>query len=362
MFDKKILWILPSVAEYRRHIIQNSITIANIENYKSIVLTAYKDKKRHVKSISDLNQGKLIRFYYINFAGIEFYFGLLIRYFIHVLNTKYIIINPRRGSVQHILICIFSKLINIKVILWGNNYKRDRHKSKIKNNLYNFIEFLFQFSAYKVFGYSPDKKNYKYAKEKFEPGINISSFILLNDFGDLNPEKTKKYRLVYWGGIKDGKGLEQLCESIQKINKLDFNLSIDIFGDGPKLDAYIKKFESPFINFMGSLHLKKNLNFVKKYDAFILPGQGGLAPLDAVALGLPCITSNGDGTLWHLIDKYKIGIKVKDDNSEYIKATITNFYYNHNVIHKDFKFFRPIFLEACRKKNIVSLLKKELQN
>ena len=94
------------------------------------------------------------------------------------------------------------------------------------------------------------------------------------------------------------KGVHILIEACQPIlEKLDAHLIIA--GDGPEENALQKLANgNPRVIFTGNLSWEENINYVRSADVFVLPTLVDKTPsclMEALALEVPCITSDIDG-------------------------------------------------------------------
>ncbi|MEP1094462.1 MAG: glycosyltransferase family 4 protein [Cyclobacteriaceae bacterium] len=130
-------------------------------------------------------------------------------------------------------------------------------------------------------------------------GLKGQSHTLYNFIGDsffqrsltrIN-RKGNLIKMVAVGNIKAVKNYPFLIQTFKELNNEKF--SLDIFGDGPELENLKREAENLSITFMGKC---SNLQEVlPNYDLFVMPSlyEGfGLAPLEAMASGLPTLLSN----------------------------------------------------------------------
>lgn len=348
-----VMWVLPTVASYRKGIVEKCVSVALEQGYTSLLIAGREDRKRDVRSISKVANCNVVLLEYRQFIQLEFYLGLMLVIYKNLFAARILIINPRRNSIQHLLIMLIFRITGKKIIVWGNNFRSDRDARSLKNWIKNIIETYISLCSSTIIGYSP-KNNYKISDGSFLPAYNVSSYMIGTDHQRQYKSFNRKLRLVYWGGLKQGKGLEELCTAVHSYNVDIGSLVVDIYGTGPMESTLRDKFQHSYIKFKGYLDIVNTDHFHEKYDAFILPGLGGLAPLDAVKVGLPIITTDGDGTLSYIVEKYEFGILISESTHQDILKSIISFYAQQDIIVNNLNQNRLQFLEDCKKLNLVS--------
>ena len=102
-----------------------------------------------------------------------------------------------------------------------------------------------------------------------------------------------KKRFVYIGSINEEKGIDELCEVI---NKLDKSYICDLYGPIKyKNEKYsIEYFKKIGVNYKGALNSNDVLKTMDRYDVLILPSHREGYPgviIEAFALGIPIIAT-----------------------------------------------------------------------
>lgn len=152
-----------------------------------------------------------------------------------------------------------------------------------------------------------------------------------------------KFKSIYFAGrLVEFKGIYILLEVFKKINLLNKNLKLNIYGDGPcKLD--ILKFINDNnlqkkIIMHGELNQKKLLKSIKKNDLLIFPtlrDSGGYAILEALNNNIDVISTNAAGPS-SIIESSSIKlVDIQNKSNEAIISsfvkTILNFYKKKHI-------------------------------
>ncbi len=146
------------------------------------------------------------------------------------------------------------------------------------------------------------KKMFNITSKVIYPPVNISN----------NPPmiKSRDY-FLYIGRLDKTKSIDL---SIMACNKL--KLPLKIIGEGPDLNR-LRRMSGPTIEFLGFIPDRQLRKYYEKTIAFLFCAKNedfGIAPLEALANGVPVIAYYGGG-LKETIQNYKTGI----------------FFYNHKV-------------------------------
>ncbi len=139
-------------------------------------------------------------------------------------------------------------------------------------------------------------RGYTKPMEVFERGIVFSDFASNKKVSKI---KKEKYNFIYVGRISKDKGLEFL-ENIHKKLYSEFkNFTFTIVGDGPYLKEMkerTRRYKN--INFTGQIEHSKVPDLLMDADLFLFPSTTdtfGMAVLEAIVCGVPCIVSDIGG-------------------------------------------------------------------
>lgn len=142
--------------------------------------------------------------------------------------------------------------------------------------------------------------------------------------------------ILYVGQLIDRKGIKTLIDAFKQIN-YDNNISLLIIGEGRDKNKYIdycSKNKIRNVYFLGH----KNMDELSKYysisDIFVLPSLSevwGLVINEALACGLPVITTNKVGASEDLIFDGKNGFVVRINDVGQLSAAMTNILSNQKL-------------------------------
>ena len=114
--------------------------------------------------------------------------------------------------------------------------------------------------------------------------------------------------VVYVGALAPQKRIDSSIEAVSQLLAEGLDIQYDIVGGGDLLDS-LKQFCRRFpeevrqhIHFHGAKYGDDLVAFFRNADVFLMPGTGGLGVNEAMAYGLPIISTIGDETVVDLID------------------------------------------------------------
>ena len=248
-----------------------------------------------------------------------------------------LVIEGTFGIVTNILALLWRKIFHKKTIYWSAGWDNpgvDGWKRSIKNRI---ISLLIRMADGAIV-YGSTARNYfinhGMSQEKLyiaQNTIDVEGIISQQNKWFLQGEEIrKKYKLqnkkllIYVGGISKLKRVGVLLEAVEIIVKTNKDFSCLIVGDGPMKDELItwcnqRKLDQ--VIFTGEI-----INGVESYiaaaDCFVLPGIGGLAINQAMALKKPIITSIADGTQEDLVIPGGNGYIIDVDSTESLVGSI----------------------------------------
>lgn len=153
------------------------------------------------------------------------------------------------------------------------------------------------YSKYQVIKY------YGVSSKKIEViphGVNVEEF---DSFKQISRHKQGKedIRICFVGRITKRKGLIYLIRAVEMLRKRNYQVSLEIVGDGPQrktLEEYVRKKGLSYIRFLGNLSHKEKLERLSMCDIFCMPSLHeafGIAILEAMAARKPVVASNVGG-------------------------------------------------------------------
>lgn len=144
-----------------------------------------------------------------------------------------------------------------------------------------------------------------------------------------------KYIVTCVSRFIESKGIDILIKAWENVSE---DSSLYIIGGSPS-EEYINILNASdikniyFIDFIGKEELKK---YYKASDLFVLPTRGdvwGLVINEAMACGLPVVTTEGCVAGMELIEDYKNGFIIKVDNKEMLSDKINQILNNKELIN-----------------------------
>ena len=169
-------------------------------------------------------------------------------------------------------------------------------------------------------------------KDYFDNDIAINSFVLPNPVNDEVLKSEYNYsdritRLISIGRLEEQKNFKMLIDAVILCNERGANISLDIFGEGSlreQLNDYIKNKEATkYIVLKG--RTSNVVETLKQYDLFIMSSLYEGMPnalMEAMGVGIPCISTDCPTGPAELIGKDERGILVKKNTSEEIADSI----------------------------------------
>lgn len=130
--------------------------------------------------------------------------------------------------------------------------------------------------------------------------------------------------IVYVGGISRIKRLSVLAEAYEQLCARRSDLALLVVGDGQALAAmqtFVTEHALPNVHFAGAVVRDVEVYFAAG-DLFVLPGTGGLALNQAMALSKPLIATIADGTEADLIEPGRNGYIARVDDVADLAACI----------------------------------------
>jgi glycosyltransferase involved in cell wall biosynthesis len=143
-------------------------------------------------------------------------------------------------------------------------------------------------------------------------GVDLSVW---NQLETLPPRTDDKIRFVYLGRLTDWKGIKFLISAFKTVADREPRAMLDILGDGEErqsLENLTQQLNlTDRVTFAGWVSAAEGSRRMRQADVFVLPSLrevGGIVLLEAMAVGLPVITTNWGGPAIHVTDA--TGIRV----------------------------------------------------
>lgn len=206
----------------------------------------------------------------------------------------------------------------------------------------------------------------------FKKSIVNKSFVVSNPFSygllDRKYEKqnySHAYKWISVGRLEKGKHFDSLIKVITRLHKEFSEISLDIFGIGSEAEklAHLINMEnaSKFIRLMGwTDHIECILG---KYDAFVMNSESEGLPnalLEAMAVGLPCISTNCPTGPQELIGNNERGLLVPVRDGDELEKAIRKYIENYNLAEINGKKARAYILDNYSPEILGKQLSNEL--
>lgn len=254
---------------------------------------------------------------------------------------------------------------NIPYGIWGCNYTRSDLKGFLvwmRNIIYKYVYHHASMcipygSVYHDFlvGLGVPKENVVIAQNT----INVEAIaerekdILPKDYSH---ETTK---IVYVGALAPQKRIESSIEAVAQLIQEGYNVRYDVVGGGTQLNALKEQWNGlpeeakQRIVLHGAKYGEELMPFFRGADVFLMPGTGGLGVNEAMAYGLPIISTIGDETVSDLIDGNGYLLHNMGDVEEQKRALIQ--FMNQSPVEKISmsQQSRSIILQRASLKNMV---------
>jgi len=312
----------PTFPAYKREFFENLNSQLNEEGIELTVIYGSSFFKKKVRTISDPS------FIAIPLEAVEFnLFGFRIAWWkklfrnIKRIKPDIVVINFNPGNLALWLVQFYCYLHKIKVGIWGCGYIRDEI-SGIKRNIRGIFSDFFLRKADIIICYGS-----RYKKTLVETGINESKiFVAQNTINierifDLDFDKEAgifpdTYVILFVGALISEKNLDLAIKAIARLIREGYNIKFNIIGQGSIIDELksivLEEKMEEFIFVLGPKYDAELSSYFISADIFILPGTGGLAINEAMAYGIPLISTIGDGTVGDLLIENQNGYFLND--------------------------------------------------
>lgn len=142
--------------------------------------------------------------------------------------------------------------------------------------------------------------------------------------GGIPKRSAQPLKLIFVGRLVDWKAIEIVLEAIKQLGD-DFPLSFEIIGDGPMRDPWEQLAKDlgldAIVSFAGWMNQENCARHLDAADVLVLPSlfeAGGAAVLEAMAMGLPVISTAWGGPLDYLDES--CGVLVPPNSRETLVA------------------------------------------
>lgn len=321
---KKVAIVLPVLPHYRVDFINRLGKRLNSDNIQLKIISGTNINAKEIKEVTDLEVPYIVT----NTFGIDI-FGFKIQWqkklIKEVLKFKpdKVVFLYHAGKVNYNILILILRIKSIPFTIWGSgsgdseDIRRElskiqlRFKWFLKKNLFN--------KAHNYISYSNH-----YANKLESMGYNKKNIFVANNTIDVesiikkqqkfkSQSKSNNIRFIFVGALTPQKKLGKAIDALSIIRDKGIkNFTFDIIGNGQEFDSIQNKIIeynlSDSIKMHGAKYGDELKYFFSNSDVFLLPGTGGLAVNEAMAHGLPVISTPGDGTGYDLIINGRNGI------------------------------------------------------
>lgn len=307
----KIAYIYANLPSYRRDFFTRLNSQLAKENVKLMVMHGTLTDKKVVKQDSGSEyqtypfQSSKHKTGIISLVTIDGLYGKF-----KEIHPDAVVISYMSTNVTMLKIVRYCISHQIPYATWRCGYNRDYSSfaSKIRGALINYVE---KHANYNI-TYGTWYRNELLKKGIPEDQIviaqnTINTDDILKDNADLIRDyKHPVTKVLYVGSLIPAKHLSSSINAVKKLVDKGINVTFDIVGGGEVIDELKTLVMTLELERFVKIHGPKYGDEVKKFfrdsDLFLAAGTGGLAINEAMAYGLPLVTTNADGTICDLID------------------------------------------------------------
>jgi glycosyltransferase involved in cell wall biosynthesis len=307
----KLVILNPTFPVYKVEFFENLNSQLSEKEIELTVIYGSSFFKKKVRTISDPSFTAIpLEVVELNLLGFRIAWWKKLFWNIRRIKPNIVVINFNPGNLALWIVQFYCYLHKIKVGIWGCGYIRDE-LSGIKRNIRGIFSNFFIRNADIIICYGS-----KYRKTLIDTGIGESKiFIAQNTINierifDLDFDKGASispdtYVILFVGALISEKNLDLTIKAIARLVHEGFNIKFNIIGQGSIIDELksivIEEKMEDSIFILGPKYDEELSSYFISADIFILPGTGGLAINEAMAYGIPLISTIGDGTISDLL-------------------------------------------------------------
>ena len=312
----------PTFPAYKREFFENLNTQLKEKGIELTVIYGLSFFKKKVRTISDPGYTAFpLEAVELNFFGFRIaWWKKLIRN-IRRIKPDIVVINFNPGNLALWIVQFYCYFHKIKVGIWGCGHIRDEISGLKRNVRDVFSNFFLKKADVNIcYGskYKKDLMNIGIDENKIfiaQNTINIERIFSL-DFDRAGSVSPDTYTILFVGALISEKNLDLAIRAVARLVREGFRIKFNIIGQG----AIIGELKSivtdeqmeDYIFVLGPKYDSELSSFFIAADLFILPGTGGLAINEAMAYGLPIISTIGDGTVADLLVENQNGYFLDD--------------------------------------------------
>lgn len=326
---KRLLYIAKRMPVYRENFLMElqKITKDNLE-----ISLAFDDKNKEslIKKDGAVNILSNIKLICFGKTSREI-FGISPS--LKVLKFDYIMFAPElRNFFWPLLIILkFIRIYKGDVILLGHGENFSSGAPSRSGRLLNIIR-VFMINRCDLFmGYTDSYRSIPGLRLKRHCSIGNSSIMSSDIYGDdqLNlklkqTRDTDVFNMVYCGSLYEEKRVGELCQILKILDSVSpGRFRLNVIGDGPDRKLLENCISSGTIKYYGVLFGGEKNAVFENSSLFLSPGFIGLGLLDACAMGVPILLSNGvkHSHEYYYFDE-SAGYLIEDDTAEHFARKI----------------------------------------
>ncbi len=163
------------------------------------------------------------------------------------------------------------------------------------------------------------------------PVFNLPYYCNLNRYKKAHREKTTRVKFMFSGSLIRRKGVDVIIEAYADLYRYYKNIEMHFLGDGNIrnfINRYITQHKLENVFMYGFHNWNELPGFYKKGDVFVFPSRydgWGVAVNEAMAAGMPVITTYTTGAAFDLISHGENGYVIEPDNVEALKLYMERF-------------------------------------
>lgn len=325
---KNVLIMIPTlnVAGAEKFVVDLAINL-NKELFNVKVGILFNSKKTYYGELLEQNDIEIV-----DFSGKNKFskFRNIKRY---LKNNKIDILHTNLNTILFTM--FYARKYKIQKRIFTFHSTADRIDSKLKKKLYKYAFNKLNFIPVAISDFIKDTviKEFKLDSNKIEciyNGVNIKNFSFIEK------EIIEPIKLINVGTLYNIKNQQLLINSVKQLIDKGYNIKLMLLGDGQmreELTSLVSELKiGNYVEFVGVVsNVKDYLNDADIYCCSSLVEGLPIAVLEAMACGLPVVTTNAGGIV-DIVFNGVNGIIVKDFNiSSYVEA-IEHLLKNKNII------------------------------
>jgi glycosyltransferase involved in cell wall biosynthesis len=323
---KNIVIVYPRLPSYRAHFfLQLSKKLKEIGK-KLVVVAGRNDvEKKHVKEIAGNTEYVVVRapIRGISFLGYQIQWEMGLISLVLSQRPGFVVFMYNAGILNYSLLMLLLRFKKVPFLIWGLGHRR----VGLTDFQYK-VKLLFKEIFLKMASGHITYSQY-YAHQLIKDGFDkrrvfcAQNTIYVEDIF-LNAQSSRdksishdEIRFLFVGALIPAKNLDKAIRVCKSLRDEGYRFLFDIVGEGamrPALSRTIANLKlDDFVFLHGAKYGEEVAKFFREADVLLLPGTGGLAINEAMAYGLPIISTPGDGTGYDLIKNGENGFLLRYD-------------------------------------------------